>query len=264
MISSGTAAVELQLKGPIATLTINQQARHNALKQSMWQSLADHIDSLSQNAEVRCVIVRGAGDKAFSAGADISEFSELARDMSRLKANNHIVQAAQAKLEELNRPTIAMIRGICFGGGCGIALACDFRVCNPAARFAITPSKLGLIYSARDTRRLLDIAGPSFTKEMLYTGKSINADEALRRGIVSHIANDAELEDYCFRFAQQLAEGAQYSIRGIKEVIAMLEGYGSKTAEDIEAMYDAAFNLPDCEEGVAAFMAKREPKFTWG
>lgn len=248
----------------IAVLTISNPTKRNAIDQSMWEAIADAMDSLHSDPSARVLVVKGAGEEAFSAGADISEFTELAKDSKRLKKNNRIVQAAQEKLEELDRPTIAMIRGACFGGGCGLALACDFRFAAIGSRFAITPAKLGLIYSVRDTRRLLDLVGPSFTKEMLYTAKTLSAEEALERGIINRLVSADSLEKVTFEFAEQLNAGAQYSIRGIKEVIALLEGYGEKTEQDIEQMFDDAFNMPDCQEGVAAFLEKRNPKFEWG
>lgn len=254
----------LERQDHIAVLTISNPEKRNAIDQSMWEAIANSMDSIRHDPSARVLIVKGAGEEAFSAGADISEFTELAKDPKRLNKNNRIVQAAQEKLEELNRPTIAMIQGACFGGGCGLALACDFRFAAEGSRFAITPAKLGLIYSVRDTRRLLDLVGPSLTKEMLYTAKTLSDREALQYGIINRLIPAVSLEAETLKFAEQLNAGAQYSIRGIKEVIALLEGYGDKTEQDIEQMYDDAFNMPDCQEGVSAFLAKRKPDFSWG
>lgn len=255
--------IELLRDGAIARLIINRPERRNALNQSMWETLDTTLNSIASDPSIRVVIVTGSGG-CFSAGADISEFRELAADPERLRANNAVVQRAQEKLEELPRPTIAMIEGACVGGGCGIALACDFRIASTDAVFAITPARLGLIYSLRDTRRLLSLVGPAFTKEMLYTSRKLDSQEAVSRGLINRAVVAEQLPQTVDTLAQELATTSQYSVRGVKQVVAALEGYGTLDEAATQALFDNAFTADDCREGVAAFMEKRQPIFTWG
>ncbi len=255
-------SIELVRKGPIATLAINRPERRNALSQSMWETMAEYLDEVAADNSIRTLKVTGHGG-CFSAGADISEFTEIASDPERLRVNNHIVQVAQQKLEELAKPTIAVIDGACIGGGCGLALACDIRIASDTSFFAITPAKLGLIYSLRDTRRLLALVGPAFTKEMLYTGTKLDSALALEKGIINRRVAASELADTAQQLAQQLASGSQYSIRGIKQIIAALEGYGTLDEDAAQQLFDEAFTAADCQEGVQAFLDKRPANFTW-
>lgn len=255
--------VTIEKRSAIATLVIQNEARRNALSQSMWEQLFNAVRALDEDSEVKVVVVRGSGNKAFSAGADISEFAELAADPEKLAANNDSVQRAQAALEALKKPTIALIFGACVGGGCGLALACDFRFASPQSTFAITPAKLGLLYSVNDTRRLYNLVGPAMTREILYTGRMLSAIEAEQMGMLNKLHADDELEQQVYRFADELAAGSQYALRGIKTVLAKLEGHGQATDEEIQALFDRAFTSEDCLEGTAAFLQKRPPKFTY-
>lgn len=257
-------AITLIRKGAIGTVVINNPKRRNAICQSMWEQLVEVIADIEVDSSVRVVIVRGAGEQAFSAGADISEFSSLVKDPQRLAANNKVVQRAQAALENLNRPTIAMIRGACVGGGCGLALACDFRFAEQGAKFAITPAKLGLLYSVRDTRRLYNLVGPGLTREMLYTGKMLTSEQAFDAGLLMSLTDSEQLLSKVDAFAAQLAAGSQYSIRGIKSVLALIEGHPTYTDKDIDELFEKAFSAEDSVEGAAAFIDKRPANFTWG
>lgn len=263
-IINESSSIDLSRDGNIATLTINNQDKRNAINTQMWQQLIDHCETINADSTIRVVIVTGAGDVAFSAGADIGEFKKLALEPEQLKINNRLIQRAQIQLEELQRPTIAMVRGSCFGGGCGLALACDYRMAQSNSVFAITPAKLGILFSTRDTGRLLNLAGPGLTKEMLYTGRQLQAQEALDKGIINRIFTQEELFERTQAIARDVAASSQHSIREIKQIISYLQGFGELTEEEIESRYNAAFNLPDCQEGMAAFVGKRPPKFTWG
>jgi len=244
----------------LAHLTINRPARLNALDQATWEQLSRVLDEIAADNTIRAVIFGSSGGN-FSAGADISEFATLAQDPERLRANNAIVQRAQEKLEELARPTIAAVAGHCFGGGCGLALACDFRIAADNAVFAITPAKLGLIYSLRDTSRLVAAVGSVFAKEMLYCGRRLDATEAQQRGLVNRVVPTADLTNATRELADSLAMMSQYSIRGIKQVIAHIDGYGAWDKQKIQEVFDAAFTADDCLEGTRAFLEKRKPVF---
>lgn len=255
--------IHVEIANGVAWLTIDHEAKRNALTQAMWQSLAESVTALQDNPQVRVVVVRGAGDKAFSAGADITEFAELAKSPEMLAVNNDIVQVAQGALHRLTKPTIAMIYGACVGGGCGLALACDFRIAATTAKLGITPAKLGLLYSKADTRRLYNLVGPAVSREMLFTGKIVAAEQALAYGLVNEVVAAEDLRARVEVFALELAVGSQYSLRGIKQVLAALEGHGQLDDHELQGMFDAAFTADDCIEGCAAFLEKRQADFTW-
>jgi len=249
---------------PTAVLEIDQPERRNALNEAMWQAIPPLLEQVEEDRAIRVLVVRGAGDRAFSAGADISEFGELARSPERIARNQAIIQGAQQRLEALMRPTVAAVRGACFGGGCGLALACDLRIVADDAVFALTPARLGLAYSLADTRRLHRLAGPGLCREMLYTGRRLDAAEALERGLVNQVVPAAELEQAVQELAGELAAASQYSIRGIKQVLAYIEGWGGCSESELARISRDAFAGDDCREGAAAFLEKREPRFRWG
>lgn len=253
----------LEKQGSTAYLIINRPEKKNAICQSMWQHIADYVDIIEKDSDIRVVVVKGQTG-VFCAGADISEFKSLANSPEKLSQNNAIVQIAQEKLEELSRPTIAMIDGPCVGGGMGIALCCDFRIASERSVFGITPAKLGLLYSKRDTRRLLAQVGPGNAKDILYTGRILPSNEAKSMNLVNQIVALDELESTVNAWISKLEINSQYSIRGCKTVFAHLGGYQDLSDEDFQKMYDDAFSKEDCIEGVAAFKEKRSPKFTWG
>ncbi|GAB3096598.1 enoyl-CoA hydratase/isomerase family protein [Aestuariicella hydrocarbonica] len=258
-----SGAIKTHIENHIAWLTIDHEAKRNALTQVMWRSLDEALKHLQQLPEVRVLVVRGAGDQAFSAGADIKEFTEMVSAPDKLASNNRLIQQAQQSLQTFTKPTIAMIHGACVGGGCGLALACDFRLAASSARFAITPAKLGLLYSKADTRRLYNLVGPAACRELLFTGTSIDADKALRVGLVNEVHEQNTLLDRVTRFAGELATASQYSLRGIKQLLASLEGHGNLDDDQLQGLFDDAFNGEDCREGCQAFLQKRPPQFTY-
>lgn len=253
--------IAVEFRGPVATLVLNRPERRNALDFDMWRTMLRELERLEADEAVRVVVVRGAGEQAFSAGADIKEFAALLEDRQRLEENNQVVQQAQIALEEFSKPTIAMIRGACMGGGCGIALACDLRLADGAARFGITPAKLGLLYSERDTRRLHRLVGPAMTRRMLYTGMTLDAERALEVGLVDQLLGADALEDEVNALADTLAAGSGYSLRGIKAIIGHIEGGRRYSREDIDALVDGAFDGEDFQEGRRAFLEKRPAVF---
>jgi enoyl-CoA hydratase len=258
-----SGSVDLVVEGVIATLLINNEASRNAMNQTMWRQLRAHVKTIEADSAIRVVVLSSVGEKAFCAGADISEFREFAKDPASLAASNDDIQQAQMDLENLSRPTIAKISGACMGGGCGLALACDFRIATDTAKFAITPAKLGLLYSVSDTRRLYNLVGSGITKELLYTGKVITAEQADHYGMLTERVAVGDLDKTVDQLAQQFVQGSQYSLRGIKAVMATLEGHPIKTDTEIETLFTQAFTQSDNREGVAAFMDKRAPDFKW-
>ncbi|GGF60527.1 enoyl-CoA hydratase/isomerase family protein [Alteromonas lipolytica] len=257
------SAVTLSIHDNIASICINRPERKNAMSQAMWLRLYELLCEVEQDPEVRVVVLTGSGG-CFSAGADIKEFAGFASDSEALKASNAQIMQTQLKLEMLNRPTIAMVEGACVGGGCGLALACDMRVAAESAFFAITPAKLGLLYSHRDTRRLLALVGPSKTKELLFTGQRLSAQAALACGFINKLATTDDVQTVTDELAATIAANSQSAIRGIKTMLAGLEGVTDLSESEYLTLFDDAFSSADCEEGLAAFLDKRAAKFTWG
>lgn len=241
--------------GPIAHLVIDRAAKRNAITQAMWEQFPGLIASAMADDAVRVLILRAAEPGAFSAGADIAEFGAGARDPVWRAANQAAIARAQIDLTHAPKPVIAFIEGDCVGGGCGLALACDLRVATSAARFGITPAKLGLVYSLHDTKLLVDAVGASQAKRILFTAGLIDADEALRIGLIDLMADDAaELADTIAAASPHTARHAKAMVRRI------LNGQSADDAET-SALFADAFTMPDFDEGVAAFLAKRKPVF---
>ena len=246
----------------VATLVIENPARRNAIDATMWRELDAKLAELADDPGVRVLVVRGSGDTAFSAGADISEFAELAAQPGRLAENNRLIQQAQARLEAFPHPTIALIYGACVGGGCGLALACDYRLAADNTKFGITPARLGLLYSERDTRRLHRLVGPAHCREILFGGDLFDGERAMQMGMLNELLPARELQIACDALASKLASASRYALHGIKATLASIEGYGEYTPDQLKQLFDEAFTAEDCREGAAAFLEKRPAKFT--
>jgi enoyl-CoA hydratase/carnithine racemase len=246
---------------PVARITLNRPDRRNALSSQMWFGLLEITARLASEPSVKVALITGAGDAAFSAGADIAEMRDGLADPSAMKRMQQAVLDAQAAWERLPIPTIAVIRGACTGGGCGLALACDLRLATPDAFFAIPPAKLGLAYSLADTKRLYDLVGPSRAKEILFTGRRVNAEEALALGMINEIAPSDALEDRALSLAREIAGNAGNSVRAAKAVVNMIsDGVHAETPES-KRFYDESFSSPEFLEGAQAFLEKRTPRF---
>jgi enoyl-CoA hydratase/carnithine racemase len=252
--------IQLQIHGHHAVMMIDRPAKRNALTQAMWQAVADACDTVAGDPAVRVLFVRGAGG-VFAAGADIEEMTELVTDLPRMQKNNEIVRLAQMKLQALDCATVAVIEGACVGGGCGLALACDFRLAREDAQFAITPARLGLLYSVEDVRRVVNIIGPAHAKQLLLTGEKINAATALSWGMLSEICRADELDARIAHWQALLSSVSPVSVSGIKRTIAMVDGSSNADLASMRALFDAAFEQADFAEGTRAFLAKRAPRF---
>lgn len=246
---------------PMGRVTLNRPDKRNALNSAMWVDLTRLAVQLSQDDRLRVVLLTGAGHEAFSAGADIVEMRQSLADPPKMKAMQQAVLDAQVAWERIPIPTIAMIRGACTGGGCGLALSCDLRIATPDAFFAIPPAKLGLAYSLADTKRLYDLVGPSRTKEILYTGRRIDASEALRLGVINQIVQPDELEPYTLALATEIAGNAPNSVRAAKAVVSLISAGTDAETPASKRYYDESFSSPEFLEGARAFMEKRSPKF---
>ena len=258
------STVTLNIKGKVAYLSLNRAEKYNALTQEMWQAIGDACDALAQDQSIRVLVLSAQGDKAFCAGADIQELHSMLSNPDAFAASNEIVQVAQQKLAALPFATISQINGVCVGGGMGLAMCCDFRIAVNSASFAITPSKLGLLYSLADTQRLVDLVGLSRAKELLYLGKKIDTHTAFDWGLLSQVVERAHLSEATDALVKQILGVSGYSISGTKRSLAFLceaNAQASNNKAAIKQLFDDAFHGEDFKEGAAAFTEKRPARF---
>jgi enoyl-CoA hydratase len=259
-----TPRLTLETRDGVATLTIDNPARMNALTAAMWGALPDLLASAVADDTVRVIILRGAGEKAFSAGADISEF-ETARAGDAVHAYDALNHAAFTALTDCPKPTIAMISGFCLGGGLGLALACDLRMADTTAQFAIPPAKLGLGYNPRWIEPILRAVSPATAKLMLFTGRRFTATEALALGLITRlyqVTGGPSLALATSELAAEIAANAPLSVAASKAMVNALSKPG--VAPDLAALdrhVAACFASEDYAEGRSAFLEKRKPVF---
>lgn len=249
-------------EGAIGWVIFNNPERHNATSYEMWQSLPLVLEAYVRDPEVRVIVFRGTGDKAFSAGADISQFKEKRSSAEAVKAYNDTADASSRALRECAKPTIAMIHGYCIGGGTAIAVGCDIRIAGDDARFGVPAAKLGLGYRFEGIKRLASIVGPSFTAEIFFTARQFTAQEALQMGLVNCILPAGEVESYTRDYANTIAINAPLTIAAVKR--SLVELNKDPTQRDLascQRMVDACFESEDYKEGQTAFMEKRKPQF---
>jgi enoyl-CoA hydratase/carnithine racemase len=249
--------------GAVATLTLNRPQSHNAISMEMYRALPEVVASIEGDRSVKVLVVRGAGEKSFASGADITEFERERSDATKAKNYNEKVAAAEEALEGMTKPTIAMIHGYCIGGGAGLALSCDLRFADTRARFAITPAKLGLVYSLASTKRVVDLAGPSRAKWILMSGQQIQAQRAVELGLFDELVEPEDLGAYTYDFAQTITSRAQFSVRSGKEMVRRVVGGQVQDDDATVQIRNSSFDTEDFAEGVRSFMAKRPPEFRW-
>lgn len=243
----------------ITRVAIARPARRNALAEVHWRAL-DAAFRAAASDGTRVLVLAGQPG-AFSAGADLAELAGLLGDPAAFRANAALVQAAQQALADLPAATIAAIDGTCVGGGLGLALACDCRIATPRSRFAITPAKLGLVYSPADTARLVAAVGPARARDLLLRGRPVEADEALAIGLVGELVAPESLEaTVAARIAEMLALSPA-SIAGIKRVLAHLAEPARVPREAADRAFLDAFDGADFAEGARAFLDKRPPRY---
>jgi enoyl-CoA hydratase/carnithine racemase len=251
--------LKLDLAGPVARLLLARPDKRNAIDQAMWEALPRRVEEAMTAPDVRVLLLTSDTPGLFCAGADIGEFARESADPRWRAANQAAIRAAQLAIARAPKPVIAAIDGDCVGGGCGLALAADIRIASPRARLGITPAKLGLVYSLHDTKLLTDLVGPGHAKRMLYTGRLLDAAEALRIGLVEELADDPVAAAEAL--AAEIVAASPFSQHGTKAVVRrILDGTTDDDAETA-ALFDSAFTGPDFAEGVAAFLARRRPSF---
>ena len=250
-------------EGAVGYLTFNNPERHNAVSLEMWEAAAGYLEEFRNDKAIRVVVVTGAGGKAFVSGADISKFEEERSSQEGIDRYNAAVDHANSAFYNFPKPLIAMIRGYCIGGGFGLALCCDMRICTEGSKFGVPAAKLGLGYRYDGLKKLVDLIGPSYAKEVFFTARQFTAQEAQTMGFVNRVVGDGELEAYVKDYAETIAANAPLTVDSVKFIVAQaLKDPAERDLAQCEAMVQACFASNDYTEGRKAFMEKRKPKFT--
>ena len=255
-----TDNILLHCDGPIATITLNRPEKLNALTRTMWKRLGEVAREVAAMDAVRCVILRGAGDQAFAPGNDISEFPAERSNVEQAKAYGAIMHATIEAIWAIPQPVVALIKGICVGGGLEIAGLADIRICGASSRFGAPINRLGLVMAYAEIKCLIDLVGASNALEVLFEGRIIGAEEAKAKGMVNRIVADAEVEAEVQATARRIAGGAPLVARWHKKFVRRL-GQGAPLSQaEIDEGF-ACFGTEDFQIGYKAFLAKQQPEF---
>lgn len=250
-------------EGRVGYLTFNNPARHNAVSLDMWQAAVDMLADFAADGDIGVVVVSGAGGKAFVSGADISRFGSERATLKAVEHYNEVVEKSYSAFHDFPKPLIAMIRGYCIGGGLGLAVSCDLRICSEGSRFAVPAAKLGLGYDYPGLKRLVDVVGPSFAKEIFFTARQFSASEAKDMGLVNRVVADGELETYVKDYAATISGNAPLTVNSVKFIInEVLKDESGRDPKKSEALVAQCFASNDYIEGRNAFLEKRKPVFT--
>ena len=241
------------------TVTLNRPDKRNALNVAMWTAIPQLVQQAVDDEDVKLLFLRGSGG-VFASGADISEMPRVYATSQAALENDTKIQGAMRAIENCPKPVIALIEGPCVGGGCGLALACDIRIGTIGSRYGITPAKLGLVYGAADARRLVQAVGLSMAKDILFTGRLLEAEEAHAIGLIDHLVDPQDLDTAAADYASKIAAASQFSIRNQKTILSLLRG-DTDDAPISRALFGAAFEAADFKEGFSAFMEKRPANF---
>jgi|YNPBryantNP2012_1023418.scaffolds.fasta_scaffold01109_15 enoyl-CoA hydratase/carnithine racemase len=263
MADGGELLVELD--GRVALLTLNRPERRNALSSTMLVSLAETLRRLEEEGQARCVILRGAGEKAFSAGMDLSALPEgIPSDVQSLIEEKGPLAYGLDAVEECSLPVIAMIRGWCLGAGCETAMACDLRVGAQGCRMGMPPARLGIVYPPEGLQRFIRAVGPSVTRKIFLTARYFEGEEALASGMLHYLISEEQLEEFTLELAREVAALAPLSLAGHKRSLYHLTRplpLSQETRAEVEGLMARALASEDAREGLAAFAQKRAPEF---
>jgi enoyl-CoA hydratase/carnithine racemase len=252
--------IDARKDGAIGWMIFNNPARRNAVSVGMWQAVPGVLEDFAADPAIRVVVLAGAGDKAFVSGADISQFESQRSTPEAVQRYEEIGDAAQSKLQNFDKPTIAMIRGYCIGGGVNIASACDLRIAAEDARFSIPAARMGLGYRASSMKKLVDIVGAAYAREIMITARQFSAAEAKEMGLVHRVASVPELEKLTREYCEAIAANAPLTMRAAKRIIREVVK-SDFDASLCNAWVKECFDSADYKEGRTAFMEKRKPVF---
>ncbi|MBD0274131.1 MAG: enoyl-CoA hydratase/isomerase family protein [Acetobacteraceae bacterium] len=249
-------------EGGVGRITFNQPEKRNAMSVDLWEGLGAALDAFAADEAVRCVVLQGAGDKAFVSGADISQFEKNRADADAQREYDRLTSAGRAKLAAFRKPVVAQIRGFCMGGGLGIAMSADIRVASDDSQFGIPAAKLGIAYGFDMVRALVDLVGPAHAHMILMTGDRFPAPEAERIGLVNRVVPAAELDGTVAKLTATMAANAPLSLSTNKLTVkAVLRDRDDRDMATLRDAMAACFNSADYREGRRAFMEKRRPVF---
>jgi enoyl-CoA hydratase len=256
-------ALRSEDRGAIRILTIDNPRKRNALDFATLGEILEACVAAARDA-VRCLVFRGAGDKAFSSGFDIAAIPTGPQDGDR---PDLAVERTMEAVEAVPCPTLAFLNGGAFGAGGELAVTCDLRVARPGAAFGMPPAKLGVVYAPPGLRRFLSLVGPSRTRELFFTGRSVDTDEALAIGLVDRVVSADAAEAAVLALAEEIARNAPLAVQGMKRIVRLLEsaaerGFTHAEREEVAALRRRAFESDDVAEGRAAFLEKRQARFT--
>ena len=251
-------------EGGVGYLTFNNPERHNAVSLDMWEAAEGYLEDFKTDPAIRVLVVSGAGGKAFVSGADISKFENERSSKEDIDRYNIAVDKANTAVYEFPKPTIAMIRGYCIGGGVGLALCCDMRICSDNSKFGVPAAKLGLGYGFKGIKKLVDVVGPSYAKEIFYTARQFTAQEAQMMGLVNRVlpADGDALEKFVKEYAETISGNAPLTVDAVKYIVGQV--VTAESERDLQKAADMVANCfasDDYKEGRQAFMEKRKPQF---
>ena len=256
-----TAHAIYETDGPLATLTFNRPEARNAMTWEMYEALVDACHRVDEEPDIRVLVLRGAGGKAFIAGTDIAQFQEFHAPAAGVEYEKRLDEVLD-RLERVTKPTIAQVQGVAAGGGCAIALCCDLRVATPDAAFGVPIARtLGNCLSADTSNRMLSLMGPARFKELMFTGRFIHAAEAHTIGLVNRIVDAADLDAAVRELASEIASRAPLTIRAIKEITRRLIAKQRLAPGEDRDLVELCYASADFKEGVSAFLAKRPPQW---
>jgi enoyl-CoA hydratase/carnithine racemase len=257
-----TERLVVEKQGPVGWLTFNNPARRNAVSIDMWEAIPKALDRFEQDSQIRVIVLKGDGDKAFVSGADVSQYEKQRSSAEGIQHYEEIAVRVQERLLGCDKVVIAMIRGYCLGAGVNIALCCDLRLAAEDAKLGIPAAKLGLGYRASSLKNLVDTIGPAYAREVLLTGRQFSAGEAMTMGLVHRLAPVAGLESLVLEYCAILSDNAPLTIRASKRIVRELTKSGSEfDAQTCAALVKQCFDSQDYIEGRRAFMEKRRPVF---
>ncbi len=246
--------------GAIATVTLNKPERLNALDKGMWRALGEIFRDLDRDESLRCVVLRGAGEKAFAAGADIAEFATERANVEQAREYDRVVHPVLEAIAGCRHPVVAMIRGACVGGGLEVAAVCDLRICGESSRFGIPVKNLGLVVAYGELQGLIDLVGRAAALEIVLEGRVFGAQEARDKGLVNRVVPDDKVEEETAAMVRRIAEGAPLVARWHKRFARRLGDPRPLTPEEYDESF-ACFGTEDFRIGYRAFLAKSKPDF---
>ncbi len=257
----------LEREGYIATITINRPEQRNAMLSVMWKWLAETMQELNEDNDVRCVVLRGAGEKAFASGADISEF-EVWTSPEKSREYGGLIEAALQSVERHRNPVIAMIQGYALGAGCQLSVACDLRILADTAKVGVPSAKIGVLLNYENYQRFVNLVGVSIAREIFFIGRPLDAQRAKEVTFANYVVPKAELEEFTYGIAMEISENAPLSVRGSKRVLRAALDHGTldrSVDADLLAELDNlsanCFLSEDVKEGVSAFFGRRKADF---